>query len=379
MVFASRTIRFVVSHFISRTSRPLSSARPLVKRRFENFDYYNLQYNSSFAKMSDPALDLLSETFASSLTLNADPNQVTASILSQLPELTPEQESKQASLLALSETFPESATQLNEALNFSKFFLASEKPSLVDLITYARVRKPIVESWTPEQFKANEKLIRWADRVQKSEVLKGKQDPATLINLSVLGSGGEKKAKKEKGPKPQAKKEAAPITPAMVDLRVGFIQKAIKHPDADALYVSTIDMGDESGPRTVSSGLVKYIPLEEMQQRLIVVVANLKPVTMRGIKSEAMVLCASDDETVEFTIPPEGSKAGDKIFFEGFDGVPEAQLNPKKKIFETLQPNFTTNEQFEVVFKLEDGSVRKLVNKEGKVVKSATLVGAQVR
>lgn len=304
---------------------------------------------------------------------------MTASILSQLPELTPEQESKQASLLALSETFPESATQLNEALNFSKFFLASEKPSLVDLITYARVRKPIVESWTPEQFKANEKLIRWADRVQKSEVLKGKQDPATLINLSVLGSGGEKKAKKEKGPKPQAKKEAAPITPAMVDLRVGFIQKAIKHPDADALYVSTIDMGDESGPRTVSSGLVKYIPLEEMQQRLIVVVANLKPVTMRGIKSEAMVLCASDDETVEFTIPPEGSKAGDKIFFEGFDGVPEAQLNPKKKIFETLQPNFTTNEQFEVVFKLEDGSVRKLVNKEGKVVKSATLVGAQVR
>ncbi|KAK7203874.1 hypothetical protein BZA70DRAFT_290954 [Myxozyma melibiosi] len=329
--------------------------------------------------MSDPALELLSKTFASSMMLNADPDQVTASIVSQLPELTAEQESQQASLLALSENFPESAAELSEALGSKKFFLDTDKPALVDLITYARVQKPIVESWTPEQYKANEKLIRWADRVQKSELLKGKQEASQRINLAVLG-GGEKKAKKEKGPKPQAaKKEAAPITPAMVDLRVGFIQKAVKHPDADSLYVSTIDMGDESGPRTVCSGLVKYIPLEDMQQRLIVVVANLKPVSMRGIKSEAMVLCASNEETVEFTVPPEGSKAGDKIFFEGFDGTPEPVLNPKKKIFETLQPSFTTSEELDVVFKMEDGSVRKLVNKEGKAVKSATLVNAQVR
>ena len=60
--------------------------------------------------------------------------------------------------------------------------------------------------------------------------------------------------------------------------------------------MSTIDMGDAEGPRIVCSGLVKYIPIEEMQKRYVVVVANLKPVTMRGVKSCAMVLCASDAE-----------------------------------------------------------------------------------
>lgn len=41
------------------------------------------------------------------------------------------------------------------------------------------------------------------------------------------------------------------------------------------------------------SGLVKFIPLEEMQRRRVVIVANLKAGNMRGIKSQAMVLAAS--------------------------------------------------------------------------------------
>lgn len=48
-----------------------------------------------------------------------------------------------------------------------------------------------------------------------------------------------------------------------LDLRVGQILEAKKHPDADALYVETIDLGEEK-PRTVVSGLVRFIPLEEV-------------------------------------------------------------------------------------------------------------------
>jgi tRNA-binding EMAP/Myf-like protein len=48
---------------------------------------------------------------------------------------------------------------------------------------------------------------------------------------------------------------------------VGLIKKAEKHPDADSLYVEEIDVGEEA-PRTVVSGLVKFIPLEEMQVAL---------------------------------------------------------------------------------------------------------------
>ena len=74
------------------------------------------------------------------------------------------------------------------------------------------------------------------------------------------------------------------------------------------------------------SGLNGLIPLAEMQNRKIVAVCNLKPVTMRGVKSCAMVLAASprvaegEDShkgPVELVNPPEGAKAGDRIYFEG--------------------------------------------------------------
>lgn len=50
-----------------------------------------------------------------------------------------------------------------------------------------------------------------------------------------------------------------------LDLRVGRIIKAEKHPDADSLYVEQVDVGEPS-PRTVVSGLVKHIPLDQVNQ-----------------------------------------------------------------------------------------------------------------
>jgi methionyl-tRNA synthetase len=55
-----------------------------------------------------------------------------------------------------------------------------------------------------------------------------------------------------------------PVSIARIDIRVGLITNVQKHPDADSLYVEEIDVG-EPAKRTVVSGLVKYIPLEEMQ------------------------------------------------------------------------------------------------------------------
>ena len=48
---------------------------------------------------------------------------------------------------------------------------------------------------------------------------------------------------------------------------MGRIVKAWRHPDAESLYVEEVDMGEEGGPRTICSGLVKYIPEEQMQVR----------------------------------------------------------------------------------------------------------------
>ncbi|KAI5303150.1 G4 quadruplex nucleic acid binding protein, partial [Ascosphaera atra] len=202
---------------------------------------------------------------------------------------------------------------------------------------------------------------------------------------------------------------------SVIDLRVGHILRAIRHPNADSLFVSTINCGDAPGTentsvdettgltvRTVCSGLNGLVPLEEMQGRKIVAVCNLKPVTMRGIKSCAMVLAASprpkegEEDShagpVELVSPPEGLEAGARLGFEGWsEGVPEKQLNPKKKVWETYAPGFCTNEGCEVGFdagrvevckvQVKEGEkmVGRLVSEDGRVCTVKTLKGGVVR
>ncbi|XP_041980399.1 tyrosine--tRNA ligase, cytoplasmic [Aricia agestis] len=136
------------------------------------------------------------------------------------------------------------------------------------------------------------------------------------------------------------------ITPSKLDIRVGRIVEVSRHPDADALYVEKIDLG-EGEPRTVVSGLVNFVPIEEMQDRDVVVLCNLKPAKMRGVESKGMVLCASIDEPkqVEPLLAPEGSKPGDRVVIEGYEtGEPDDVLNPKKKVWEKLQVDLKTND-----------------------------------
>ncbi|KAH7159755.1 multisynthetase complex auxiliary component p43 [Dactylonectria estremocensis] len=348
---------------------------------------------------------------------------------------------------------------LNDHLS-SRATLLGSKPSKADVAIYETLAS-IVSQWTPEE-RTGEKglphIVRHVDFVQNSPLfglevkddakVKVDQDSvlyvkppvdakaekerlkkekaaaaagseASLVDRTkekvqekvedikekVAGAAKPKKEKKEKAPKQQkAPAVAAPLSPSLIDLRVGHILKAIQHPDADSLFVSTIAVGDKSGEdyteyegqlcRTVCSGLNGLIPLEEMQGRKVVVVCNLKPVKMRGIKSCAMVLAASpvpkegeDDHKgpVELVAPPADSKAGDRVFFEGFDGKSEGVLNPKKKIWETFQPGFTTTAALEVAFdagvveQLGKTGISKLVTENGGVCTVPSLAGAQVR
>lgn len=77
------------------------------------------------------------------------------------------------------------------------------------------------------------------------------------------GNGKKQRPTKSAEAKPKAAAEAE-ISISRLDIRVGLITKVQKHPDADSLYVEEIDVG-EGSTRTVVSGLVKFIPLEEMQ------------------------------------------------------------------------------------------------------------------
>merc|ERR1711962_1601674 len=123
------------------------------------------------------------------------------------------------------------------------------------------------------------------------------------------------KQQAQKSKKQEQKQKAAPAAPPADDkpidvsrlsMKVGKIIECVKHPDADALYLEKIECG-EAQPRQVISGLVKHIPIEEMQNRMVVILCNLKPAKMRGIMSEAMVMCASTPEKVEILAPPSGA------------------------------------------------------------------------
>ncbi|KAM6116091.1 tyrosine--tRNA ligase, cytoplasmic [Phoenicopterus ruber ruber] len=148
----------------------------------------------------------------------------------------------------------------------------------------------------------------------------------------------------EKGTK---NSEPENVVPSRLDIRVGKVISVEKHPDADSLYVEKIDVG-EPEPRTVVSGLVQFVPREQLQDRLVVLLCNLKPQKMRGVESQGMVLCASsvgEPRQVEPLDPPAGCCAGERVYVEGYEGgEPDDELKPKKKVFEKLQADFRVSE-----------------------------------
>ncbi|KAG8587991.1 hypothetical protein GDO81_005844 [Engystomops pustulosus] len=155
------------------------------------------------------------------------------------------------------------------------------------------------------------------------------------------------------------------VIPSLLDLRVGKVLSVSRHPDAETLYVETVDVGEET-PRTVVSGLVKYVPSEELLGRSIVVLCNLKPQKMRGVESQGMLLCASiegENKKVEPLDPPPECVPGERVYIEGYEyGEPEAELKPKKKVFEKLQADFKISEDLFALWK-----EKKFLTKVGPV------------
>ncbi|MBQ2285260.1 MAG: methionine--tRNA ligase [Clostridia bacterium] len=95
--------------------------------------------------------------------------------------------------------------------------------------------------------------------------------------------------------------EIEPIKPEIefadfekLDLRVAKVLAAEKVEKADKLLKLTVKLGKEE--RTVVSGIAKYYKPEELIGKNVVMVANLKPVKLRGIMSNGMILAVADDD-----------------------------------------------------------------------------------
>jgi methionine--tRNA ligase beta chain len=128
----------------------------------------------------------------------------------------------------------------------------------------------------------------------------------------------------------------------VLDVRVGVISKAHRHPISDKLMCEDIHLGESSEPRQIISGIQKFYSPEDLVGKRVCVVVNLKPVTLGGEKSLGMVLCASwndgQQDFVRLVSPPLEAKTGERLFAQG--EVIRDACNPtiikKRKLLEAI-------------------------------------------
>lgn len=224
---------------------------------------------------------------------------------------------------------------------------------VIELVDKLERRKESIEAKVPKDLiiKSKEERKELSDLEQLSIAEEGASEQSGASRPTNTDKNQDEKAVKQKKGGAEKSSIEKPIDVSRLDLRIGKILDVSRHPDADALYVEKIDCGDTTGPRTVISGLVKHVPIEEMKDKHVVVLCNLKPAKMRGILSEAMVMCASTPEKVELLKTPDNVKPGDRVTFDKYPSDPDPVLNPKKKIWEQVAPDIKTNEDGIAVYK----------------------------
>ncbi len=145
--------------------------------------------------------------------------------------------------------------------------------------------------------------------VKKPEILFARIDEKEMLERI---ESDLNKPKEE--PKPVEEEKLPEITIddfAKLDLRIGTVIDCKPHPKADRLLVEQIDLGGEV--RQVVSGIAKSYKPEEMIGKQVVLVANLKPVKLRGVESQGMILCATDDDKLRLITVDSAAKNGSKV------------------------------------------------------------------
>ena len=95
------------------------------------------------------------------------------------------------------------------------------------------------------------------------------------------------------------------------DFRVGLVKSVENHPNADKLYVLKVDIGGEE--RTIVSGLKDFYKPEEILGKKLAMIVNLKPVNLRGVESNGMILAAESGDTLSLLRADRDIDPGAKI------------------------------------------------------------------
>ncbi|KAK7353515.1 hypothetical protein VNO80_18964 [Phaseolus coccineus] len=309
--------------------------------------------------------------------------------------------------VAFAESFPvandacfENLKRLNDELSGKSVLLGNGlKPSEADVIVYSAIHSSLINLSDTNKEKLSH-VLRWMDFIQHKQEFVGLFEKISLqkpgfeppvtkpvgvveadlkskteqsiknVNKSEIElckdknkTEGKATGRKSTGDKEPTKVKAKPaekevvekeneVSVSLLNIQVGLICKAWKHPSADSLLVEEIDVG-EAKLRQVVSGLAKYFSPDELTNRRVVLITNVKPGKLRDVVSEGLVLCASNEgpTVVEPLLPPEGAKIGERISFSGIEGKPEDVLNPKKKQLEKITPHLFTDDKGVATFK----------------------------
>ncbi|MCI5846088.1 MAG: methionine--tRNA ligase [Clostridiales bacterium] len=159
-------------------------------------------------------------------------------------------------------------------------------------------------------------LLPAGTRVRKGDALFPRIDIKKELADIVPAPKEEKKPEPKKEKKQETRTEESGLitidTFGQIELRVARIVMAEKVEGSDKLLHFTVKLTDSEPERSVVSGIAAFYTPEEMVGKQVVLVSNLKPAKLRGIKSEGMILCASDkgDKTLKLVTVEAGMEDG---------------------------------------------------------------------
>jgi methionyl-tRNA synthetase len=226
-----------------------------------------------------------------------------------------------------------------------------------------------------------------------SEVLFTKLEDEQIAALREQYSGSQKeRGEKKAGEKTEGAQAKAPeAVPAVkspeaiaaafvstLDLRVAKIVKIERHPNAEKLYIETLEIASgvpEAPPeeRVIVSGLVPFYTEEELLGKHIIVVYNLRAAKLRGVMSKGMLLAASDHngpdgaERCEVLDAPDIT-TGTRVVLEGVTAG-------------TVPEEITIDAFFDIPLEVKDNAVLaggKALILEGKPVKTKLIQDGEV-
>jgi len=96
-----------------------------------------------------------------------------------------------------------------------------------------------------------------------------------------------------------------------LEIKIAEIKDVKLHPNADKLYVITIDVGGLQ--KEIIAGIKEFYSQSELIGKKVVVLNNLEPVKIRGVESSAMLLVAKDAETLGILIPDRSVDVGSPV------------------------------------------------------------------